>query len=40
VAQESARTGETIVEVVRRQKLLTDDQIAELFDPALLTEPR
>ncbi len=40
VAQESARTGETIVEVVRRQKLLTDDQIAKLFDPARLTEPR
>ncbi|MDE3097208.1 MAG: aspartate ammonia-lyase [Chloroflexota bacterium] len=40
VAQESARTGETIVEVVRRQGLLTDEQIAELFDPARLTEPR
>ncbi|MHB8377212.1 MAG: aspartate ammonia-lyase [Dehalococcoidia bacterium] len=40
VAQESARTGETIVEVVRRQGLLTDEQIAELFDPARLTEPQ
>jgi aspartate ammonia-lyase len=39
VAQESARTGETIVEVVRRQGLLTDAQITELFDPARLTEP-
>ncbi len=40
VAQESARTGETIVEVVRRLRLLTDEQIVELFDPAKLTEPR
>jgi len=40
VAQESARTGETIVEVVRRLKLLDDAQIATLFDPAHLTEPR
>ncbi|MHB8685397.1 MAG: aspartate ammonia-lyase [Dehalococcoidia bacterium] len=40
VAQESARTGETIVEVVRRQGLLTDEQIAALFDPARLTEPQ
>ena len=40
VAQESARTGETIVEIVRRQKLLTEEQLATLFDPASLTEPR
>jgi len=40
VAQESARTGETIVEVVRRLGLLSDDQMRELFDPAGLTEPR
>jgi aspartate ammonia-lyase len=40
VAQESARTGETIVDVVRRQKLLTEEQLAELFDPGSLTEPR
>jgi aspartate ammonia-lyase len=40
VAQESARTGETIVEVVRRKGLLTDEQLARLFDPASLTEPR
>jgi aspartate ammonia-lyase len=39
VAQESARTGETIVDVVRRQGLLTEAQLAELFDPARLTEP-
>jgi lipopolysaccharide transport protein LptA len=40
VAQESARSGETIVEVVRRMGLLTDEQIARLFDPRTLTEPR
>ena len=39
VAQESARTGETIVEAVRRLGLLTDEQLAALFDPARLTEP-
>ena len=40
VAQESARTGETIIEVVRRRGLLSEEQLAELFDPATLTEPR
>ncbi|MEX2226391.1 MAG: aspartate ammonia-lyase [Dehalococcoidia bacterium] len=40
VAQESARTGETIVELVRRQKLATEEELARLFDPGSLTEPR
>ena len=40
VAQESEHTGETIVEVVRRHTLLSEDQLARLFDPASLTEPR
>jgi aspartate ammonia-lyase len=40
VAQESARTGETIIDVVRRQRLLSEAQLAALFDPASLTEPR
>jgi len=40
VAQESARTGETIVEVVRRRKLASEEQLARLFDPFSLTEPR
>jgi aspartate ammonia-lyase len=40
VAQESARTGETIVEVVRRKKLVSEEELARLFDPASLTEPR
>jgi aspartate ammonia-lyase len=39
VAQESARTGESIVDVVRRKGLLTEEQLAKLFDPASLTEP-
>jgi aspartate ammonia-lyase len=40
VAQESARTGETILDVVRRQGLLTQEQVDALFDPGTLTEPR
>jgi aspartate ammonia-lyase len=40
VAQESARTGETIVDVVRRKGLLSESELARLFDPASLTEPR
>jgi aspartate ammonia-lyase len=40
VAQEAARTGETIIDVVRRQQLLTEEQLTRLFDPASLTEPR
>jgi aspartate ammonia-lyase len=40
VAQESARTGETIVAVVRRLGLLSEEQMARLFDPRTLTEPR
>jgi aspartate ammonia-lyase len=39
VAQDSARTGETIVDVVRRLQLLTESQMSEMFDPARLTEP-
>jgi aspartate ammonia-lyase len=40
VAQESARTGESILDIVRRESLLTPEQIASLFDPSTLTEPR
>jgi len=40
VAQESARTGETIVDIVRRRGLLTEEQLAAIFDPASLTGPR
>jgi aspartate ammonia-lyase len=40
VAQESAETGETIVEVVRRRGLLSEDVLTRLFDPSTLTEPR
>ena len=39
VAQESARTGESIVDVVRRLNLLTPEQMADLFDAGRLTEP-
>jgi hypothetical protein len=37
---ESARTGETIVDLVRRQGLASEEDLARLFDPASLTEPR
>jgi aspartate ammonia-lyase len=40
VAQESAQSGETIVEVVRRMGLMSEEDLAQLFDPASLTEPR
>jgi aspartate ammonia-lyase len=40
VAQESARTGETIVDLVRREGLASEEDLSRLFDPASLTEPR
>jgi aspartate ammonia-lyase len=40
VAQESARTGETIVDLVRRQGRASEEDLQRLFDPASLTEPR
>jgi len=40
VAKESVATGRSIIEVVREKKLLTEDQIKEILDPARMTEPR
>ncbi len=40
VAQESVATGRSIIEIVREKKLLTEDQIKEVLDPARMTEPR
>jgi aspartate ammonia-lyase len=37
VANEAYKTGKGAIEVVREKKLLTDDQIKELLDPAKLT---
>ena len=39
VAKESAKTGKTVVEIVREQKLLTEDQIAKVFSPEAMTHP-
>ncbi len=40
VAKESVATGRSIIEIVREKKLLSDDQINEILDPARMTEPR
>jgi aspartate ammonia-lyase len=40
VAKESVATGHSIIDVVRERKLLTEDQIKEILDPARMTEPR
>ncbi len=40
VAKESVATGRSIIEIVRQRKLLTEEQIKEILDPARMTEPR
>ena len=40
VAKESQKTGRTIKEIVKERKLLTEEQFAQIFDPANLTEPQ
>ena len=39
VAKESAKTGKTVVEIVRERKLLTEEQIAKVFSPEGMTHP-
>jgi aspartate ammonia-lyase len=39
VAKESAKTGKTVLEIVRERKLLTEDQIAKAFSPENMTHP-
>ncbi|HLQ66177.1 MAG TPA: aspartate ammonia-lyase [Candidatus Limnocylindrales bacterium] len=39
VAKEAARTGKTVVEIVRERKLLTEEQIAKVFSPQGMTHP-
>jgi len=39
VAKESAKTGKTVVAIVREQKLLTEEQIAKVFSPDAMTNP-
>ncbi len=40
LVKESVATGESIVELVRKKKLLSEEQIAEMLDPEKMTEPR
>jgi aspartate ammonia-lyase len=40
VAKESVATGHSIIDIVRERKLLTEEQIREILDPARMTEPR
>ncbi len=40
VVKESIATGRSIIELVREQKLLTEDQIATILDARAMTEPR
>jgi aspartate ammonia-lyase len=37
LANEAYRSGKGILEIIREKKILTEDQIAELLDPAKLT---
>jgi aspartate ammonia-lyase len=39
VAKESAKTGKTVVQIVRERKLLTEEQIAKAFSPEGMTHP-
>lgn len=39
LAKLSVKTGKTIVELIREQKLLTEEQLKEILDPMKLTDP-
>jgi aspartate ammonia-lyase len=39
VVKESVATGRSIIEIVREQKLLSEEEIKEILDPARMTEP-
>jgi len=39
VAKEAAKTGKTVVEIVRERRLLTEEQIAKVFSPEGMTHP-
>jgi aspartate ammonia-lyase len=40
VVKESIATGKSIIDIVRDEKLLTEDQIATILDARAMTEPR
>lgn len=39
IAKEALKTGESVKSIVLREKLLTEDEIMEIFDPIELTKP-
>ncbi|MCC6446074.1 MAG: aspartate ammonia-lyase [Armatimonadetes bacterium] len=39
VVKQALAEGKTVVEVVRERNLLTEEQIAQVFDPVVMTEP-
>ncbi len=40
IVKESVATGKSIIEIARERKQLTEDEIAEILDPARMTEPQ
>src|SRR5271169_298853 len=40
IVRESVATGESIISIARKKKLLSDEQIAEILDPIRMTEPQ
>src|SRR5271169_6306968 len=40
IVKESVATGESIISIARKKKLLSDEQIAEILDPIRMTEPQ
>jgi aspartate ammonia-lyase len=40
IVKESIATGRTIIDIARDKNLLTEEQIAEILDPARMTEPQ
>ncbi len=40
IAKEAVATGRSIIEIAREKKLLTEQEINEILDPAHMTEPR
>jgi len=40
IVKESVATGTSIIEIARSRKLLTEQEIAEILDPARMTEPQ
>ncbi|MGH9569926.1 MAG: aspartate ammonia-lyase, partial [Candidatus Angelobacter sp.] len=40
IVKESRKTGRSIIDIARDKKLLTEQEIAEILDPANMTEPQ